>query len=301
MSSERTRVTTVVMMVIVRAAPVPVGSITTTRGACRSARPAARRPARRCSGSRRRAGARRTCARRRRRESPTSGPSAVRMPACSSTMTLGTRASLTPTQQPSTSSPSPRTRARRRRRSAMPKGEDRRWQASRTTPKSRANATTSAAATRQGPSDQRPDPLRGALPERAEPEPVADGAGRDVDHHDALQEGAGDDRQGDGHEHERAGSRRPCRRGCASASAVVAPSSRDERQREEGHHDGGGRDRRDELHDEPAAERGGGIAPERAEGRPEQGAEAQRAQREEAGLRRRRPAAGAGGRTPGGG
>ena len=53
-----------------------------------------------------------------------------------------------------------------------------------------------------GPSDQRPDPLRGALPERAEPEPVADGAGRDLDHHDALEEGAGDDRKRHGDEHE---------------------------------------------------------------------------------------------------
>ena len=71
-----------------------------------------------------------------------------------------------------------------------------------TTPKSSANATMSAAATSSGPADQRPDALGRAPPERAEAEPLADGAGGDVDHHDALQEGARHDRQRDGHEHE---------------------------------------------------------------------------------------------------
>ena len=52
------------------------------------------------------------------------------------------------------------------------------------------------------PAEQRPDALRGSSPERGEAEPLAERAGRDLDHHDALQERARHERDRHGHEHE---------------------------------------------------------------------------------------------------
>ena len=168
--------------------------------------------------------------------------------------------------------------------------------ASRTTPKSTANATTSAAPTR------RVHPISGQIrfaarfqsapnPSRSPTVPVATSTTMTPWRNAPA---TTDSATGTSMRSRKPPTAPESRRvGVGGRRALEAG----QRQREEGHHDGRRRDRRDELHHEPAAEGRGGIASERAERRPEEGAEAHRAKRQEAGLRRRRPAARAGRRV----
>ncbi|WP_431246852.1 hypothetical protein [Leifsonia xyli] len=141
----------------------------------------------------------------------------------------------------------------------------------------------------QGPADQGAEPAADQLPQPAEGQLLAQRLARHIRDDDALQQRAED---GGDDERQHAEDDAPADQAGAQGRLVldIAGEHAAREQGDAAADQHGDQDRGDALQQQRGADGDARIAPERLEGGGEQRAQRQRAQRDEAGLRRRRPA-----------